>query len=130
MELIVKFLNEVELNNSFDFLETKKFIEYNNFKDSKKEDVVSLLINENIKLLRRDLNNQKPYRVLTHQQAFRNGIELNFTFSDYSKVYHVVTDNNDIITTIVFGSKKIISFSYNIIKNIDKPKTPFLLNNL
>jgi hypothetical protein len=38
IKIIKKFLNEIELNKEFDFLESKKFIEYN-YLDSEKEKV-------------------------------------------------------------------------------------------
>jgi hypothetical protein len=127
--LIEKFLNEIKLNKEFKFLDSKRFIKYNDL-DIEKEKVISFLINENIKLLRKDLNKQKSYNVLTHKQSLKDKIKFNFIYSDYSKVYYVIGDNNNIITAIIIDSNKIISFSYNIIKNRDKPRTPFLLNNL
>jgi hypothetical protein len=129
IKIIKKFLNEIELNKEFDFLESKKFIEYN-YLDSEKEKVISLLINENIKMLKKEINEHKPYEILTHKQALKKKLKLNFTYNNYSKVYHVIDNEENVITTFILSSKKIISFSYNIVKHRDKPKTPLLLNNL
>lgn len=129
INIIKKFLNEIELNKEFDFFESKKFIEYN-YLDSEKEKKISLLINENIKILKKQISECESYKILTHKQLLKNKLKLNFTYNDYSRVYHLIDNNNSVITTFIFGSKGIISFSYNIIKNKNKHRTPLLLNNL
>lgn len=127
--LINKFINEIKFNKEFNFLDSKKYIIYNSM-NLKKEEFISLLINENIKLLRQNLSKNDSIKIFTHNELIKNQVNFSFNYKDYSKVYYVIGDNKNVITTIIVDSRKVISFSYNIIKNINKPKTPLLLNEI
>jgi hypothetical protein len=127
--LINKFINEIKLNKEFNFLDSKKYINYKSM-NLKKEEVVSLLINENIKLLRKNLSKNDSIKIFTHNELIKNQVNFSFNYKYYSKVYYIIGDNKNVITTIIVDSRKVIAFSYNIIKNINKPKTPLLLNEI
>ena len=66
------------------------------------------------------------YTILSHIEAKEKNIDPNFEFNDYSSVYHLVVDKK-VITSFVMKDDKIVSFSYHMIKNKDRPRTPMLL---
>jgi hypothetical protein len=80
--------------------------------------------------LRQNLSKNDSIKIFTHNELIKNQVNFSFNYKYYSKVYYIIGDNKNVITTIIVDSRKVISFSYNIIKNINKPKTPLLLNEI
>lgn len=127
VKMIDSFITEIILNYNYTSNDLLKFIKLNNFSDGDKKEIIFMIIDENIKFLREKLQNENmSYEILTHEEVKKQKIDFNFQFEDYSKVYHLIK-NNKIITSFIFDNDKIISFSYNVIKNKKQPKTPLLL---
>lgn len=127
VKMINSFITEVILNNNYTSNDLLKFIKFNNFLGGDKKEFIFTIIDENVKFLRDKIQSENMnYKILSDEDVKKQKIESNFQFEDYTKVYHLIT-NNKIITSFVFDNDKILSFSYNIIKNKNLPKTPLLL---
>ena len=126
-KLINSFVRDVILNNSYTSDEVLKFINLDSTSAENKKELVLLIIDENVKFLREKIQSEDSnYLILSDKEAKKKEIDPNFQFDDYSKVYHLIIKRK-VITSFVIKDNKIISFSYNIIKNKKSPRTPLLL---
>ena len=116
-KLIYDFVNEVVLKDN---IKGKRLLNYLNY--SKDIDTESL--KEIIKELKTMIS--KDFVVLEHTALKKQNISIDFKFSDYRKVYHLVS-NKKIVTTFVVDEGKIISFFYAIRKHKTDSLYPALL---
>jgi translation elongation factor EF-Ts len=126
-KMINDFVTEIILNKNYTSYELLKFIKSDNLDVENKKEIMFSIIDENIKFIRK--KNQKKnseYRIISHKEIKKEKIILNFQFDDYTKVYHLVS-KREVLTSFIIDNNKIISFSYNIIKNKNSYKTPLLL---
>jgi hypothetical protein len=127
-KIIHSFITQVILNDKYTYDDLFKFIERKDTSVKIKGDLMLRFIDTNIKFLRKQINNvNSDYQILSDKEAKAQKIDLNFIFTNYSKVYHLIINNN-VVTSFVLNKKQIISFSYNIRKGENAPRTPFLLN--
>jgi len=126
-KLVNDFVKEVLLEVNSPFSSTNKFISYNVELENNIQ-ITSLLIEENIKDLYEKLKkNGFEYQIASHQEIKNLKISINFKYDDLSKVYHLIS-KGEIITSFIVEDGRIISFSYNLIKNRNHHITPFILN--
>lgn len=128
-EFIKRFVIEIIFNDDFSFTETKKFIKYGELTDEQEKNIAPL-IKENVKLIKEKLSSISDYKIFSNKELSDNSIDVNFVYKrNNDKVFHLVK-NNDVITSFVLRKNRIISFSYNIRKNVNSPKTPLILNKI
>ena len=126
VELINNFIEEIILNKNAATKELETFIDFGKEVSKKKKDVYNIFIDENIKYLRKELNNSK--HSITSNKNIKS-LDINFIYNtnELDKVYHLVS-NDKTLTTFIIRKDKIISFFYNIVKGNNKKRTPFMLN--
>ncbi len=122
-QMIGSFIKEIILNQRYTNNDLKKFVDLdetnNNFKNK--------IIRMNTKFLKESIEkNNMEYKLFSDKEIRKQKIKSNFEFNDYDKVYHLVIKSK-VITSFIIEKDKIISFSYNIIKNKRIPRTPLLL---
>lgn len=123
-KLIQSFVDEVLINKE----NISSYIELNSELPSNKKDALEDLMNVNVELLNDVIKKTNgKYKILSHSEVKGKNIDPNFEFDDYSSVYHLIVDK-EIITSFILKDDKIVSFSYNMVKNKTKPRTPLLLN--
>lgn len=127
IKMIDSFITEVILNNNYTTNDLLKFINLNKHSEENKKEFMFIIIDENIKFLKEKIQyDNMNYEVLSDKEVKKQKIETNFLFDDYTKVYHLLI-NKKVITSFVFEDGKILSFSYNLIKNKNQSRTPLLL---
>lgn len=128
-KLIKKFVSEIILNDDFSFTESKKFINYGELTEEQEKNIEPL-IKENVRLIKKELNGTSDYEVFSDKELSNNSIDANFIYEkNNDRVFHLVK-NNHVITSFILRENKLISFCYNIRKNVNRPKTPLILNRI
>lgn len=105
------------------YLEIKQDI----FADTEKKKSMIGLIQQHIVALKMKLYENEDFQLVQKSGLVDLGLDFNFAYTDYSKVYHLVS-NNEVLTTFVLGDSKIVSFFYTFRKKENQPLRPWLLN--
>ncbi|TYP98807.1 hypothetical protein C7447_102122 [Tenacibaculum adriaticum] len=126
--LVESFCEKIILNDNITFYDTTKYVRYSSeFLDSKNKHEIVMSI---LKNLRTQLSkNNNDYEIINHEKLLKtNNFKVLKFSNEYKKLntYHLIS-RDSIITSFIIRDRKIISFSYNIIKNIDQVKTPLIL---
>lgn len=126
-KLISSFCTEVILNDEVTFLDTIEYIEFSPefINDRSKHAVVMSILKD----LRVQLLKNHDYETLDHKTFLKNKKFETIKFSNEyknSNTYHLLS-NDSLITSFIVKDKKIISFSYNIIKTKNQVRTPLIL---
>lgn len=127
-KIINSFLKEIIINNDSKVENIFNFLHIQKERSTKERKFITdTIIDENIKYLKKELKNSRnEYVVLSDSQTKEQLIDPNFVYEDYSHVYHLIIDRK-VITSFIIDKNKIVSFSYNIIKNKDSKNTPLIL---
>ena len=126
IKLINNFIDDVVLRKNTTNKEPTRFIGFSKKISKEKKEIFNLFIDENIKFLRKELNENK-YVVVSNEDIKSFNINFIYKIQDLEKVYHLVT-NDKVITTFIIRKGKIISFFHNIVKGNSKNRTPLMLN--
>lgn len=125
--LVDLFCTDIILNDDVTFLDTIEYIEFSpEFIDDKSKHRVVMSI---LKDLRIQLLKNNDYKTLDHKTFLKNKnfetLKFSHEYKD-SNTYHLLS-NDSLITSFIVKNKKIISFSYNIIKTKNQIRTPLIL---
>lgn len=127
IKMINSFITEVILNNNYTTNDLFKFINLNKHTVADKKEIIFIIIHKEIKFLKQKIQlDDINYEIFSEKEVKKQKIESNFLFDDYTKVYHLLI-NKKVITSFVVENGKILSFSYNLIKNKNQSRTPLLL---
>lgn len=133
IKIIDGFIQNIVLQDStisnMDTLNTYLDTNNSHLKSEKEKFFLSTYIKAEIKSLKtKIIESDSNYKVYAHNELIENHIKFNYKYKKLSKVYHLVDNNMEVITSFVIENNKIKSFTYGIVKTKTQPYGPWLLN--